>query len=77
MSKKSKRIRAKLQVSPKSTQPLIHLNEKIQQPALQNIKVSSVVHDSQYNYVIPEMIRISIIAGIFFIVLIILSFVFK
>ncbi len=84
MSKKSKRMRAKIRVGAKPVPASVSTSKQatdiiteIKQPAFQNPKLSSAVQESQYRYIVPELVRISIIAGVFFIILIVLSFVIK
>lgn len=81
MSKKSKRIRAR----NKANQPL-NIDRKQQANAVNtDIKPSIIAsqrvilanQESQYKYIIPELVRISIIAGIFFIIIVVLSFILK
>ena len=81
MSKKAKRIRAMQQASkkpaaPVAEKPLRQVNTEIK-PAATHSRNSAVVQESQYKYIMPELIRIAIIAAVFFIIIIILSFIVK
>ena len=81
MSKKSKRMRARYKTSPVSN---TYNNEKKSATVLDVKTVSSISQrglvpnqDLQYKYIVPELVRICIIAGIFFIIIIVLSFILK
>ncbi|OGO15482.1 MAG: hypothetical protein A2Z02_03200 [Chloroflexi bacterium RBG_16_48_7] len=82
MSKKAKRIRAMQQASKKPSapiaeKPLRQVNTEIKPVASHNPRNSAVVQESQYKYIMPELIRIAIIAAVFFAIIIVLSFVVK
>ena len=78
MSKKSKRSKAKFKHTPTipSTTPAIS------EAPLKNVKTGTQISSTalaslqeQYKYIRPELYRILIIAGIFFVILIVLSFI--
>lgn len=83
MSKKSRRTRAKF----KTTQPVMS-REQVRQSEANQVEVGAKVVRSgaesstlpqavRYQHIVPEMIRIAIIAGVLFIITIVLSFVIK
>ncbi len=82
MSKKSKRIRAIQQASKKTAAPVAEkpvrqVMTEIKPPAIQNPRNTAAIQEAQYKYIMPELIRIAIIAVIFFAAIIILSFIIK
>jgi hypothetical protein len=82
MSKKAKRMRAMQQASRKPAEvavakPVRQANTEIKPAMVQSQKNSAIVQESQYKYIVPELWRIAIIAAIFFVVIIVLSFVVK
>lgn len=82
MSKKSKRMRAMQQASKKPAVPVVEktvsqANTEIKKIPVQNPRNTAAVQESQYKYIMPELIRITIIAVVFFAVIIIMSFIIK
>jgi hypothetical protein len=81
MSKKSKRIKARYGAKlPEKTAQRFVAKTTVPETKIStasSARVSSSSYESQYTYIIPELTRIGIIAGIVFIILIILSFVLK
>lgn len=83
MSKKSKSKRGKSQynVSIKTQQIKTQIGAGLENNRSQLLKQSNVGTMPQkvtsYKYIVPELIRIAIIAGIFFIILVILSLVIR
>jgi hypothetical protein len=84
MAKKSRRAKAKHRarvakaVQEKRSQPLTPLPAEVQSPTRVSSKVQALKAQdltSRYQYVMPEVKRIGIIAGTIILVLIILSFV--
>jgi hypothetical protein len=79
MSKKSKHSKAKFKHTP--SMPAVAKTSTVEVPQ-KNVKTVSQTStatlatlNEQYKYIKPELYRILIIAGIFFVVLIILSFI--
>jgi hypothetical protein len=84
MSKKAKRMRAIQQASKKtvvvnSEKPVLQVNTAIKPAAVQNTKnaAAAAAQEAQYKYIMPELIRISVIAIVFFAAIIVLSFIIK
>lgn len=83
MSKKSKAKRSKYQynISSKSQQTKSQVRASLEdnrtQSAGQLIINNMPQKVTNYKYIVPELIRIAIIAGIFFIILIILSLIIR
>lgn len=79
MSKKTKRSKAKFKHTPNipavTTTSTIEAPQKSVKTVSQTSTVTLASLQEQYKYIKPELYRILIIAGIFFVVLIILSFV--
>jgi hypothetical protein len=79
MSKKSKRSKAKFKHTPNipvdTTRSTIETPQKSVRTVGQTSTATLVSLQEQYKYIKPELYRILIIAGIFFVILIILSFV--
>ncbi len=81
MSKKSKRIRARNKASQQAA-PAQRPQQSAADTALSTSykatqKAALVNQEAQYKYIVPELVRIAIIGGIFFIVIIVLSFILK
>jgi hypothetical protein len=77
MSKKSKRARAKFRYIANTQVREIKRDVepvKIVRPSLQTQAITATSLFEQYKYIRSELLRIGIIAGAFFIILIILSF---
>ena len=88
MAKKSRRARAKFravqqvgstEVAKSSRTTVEEATEIKVQPktAKSTTSVSTVAPEVKYQHVIPELIRISIIAGILFVICIVISFIIK
>jgi hypothetical protein len=82
MSKKAKRMRALQQASkkpaaPVTEKPLRQVNTEIKPAAVQHPRNAAVIQESQYKYIMPELIRITVIAVVFFAAIIVLSFIIK
>jgi hypothetical protein len=82
MSKKSKRMRAMQQVSNKPAETaaeksIRQANTEIKPVPSPVQKITAAVQETQYKYIVPELLRITIIAAIFFVAIILLSFVVK
>jgi hypothetical protein len=79
MSKKSKRSKAKFKHTPSmpdvDTKSTTEEPPKIIKTVSQTSTATLATLQEQYKYIKPELYRILIIAGIFFVVLIVLSFV--
>lgn len=79
MSKKSRRMRARYKASspphidPDTKKNAIGVDIRLSSSVSQ--RVSVVNQDSQYKYIVPELVRICVIAGIFFVIIVVLSFV--
>jgi hypothetical protein len=82
MSKKSKRMRAEQQVSKRpvdsaAEKSVRQANTEIKPVQSPSQKITAAVQETQYKYIVPELWRITIIAAIFFVAIILLSFVVK
>jgi len=82
MSKKSKRIRAKQTASVKQSD--ISQEKQVKTVSREAVAVTSSgaktligIQESQYRYIMPEVLRICIITGVIFVVIIVLSFIIK
>jgi hypothetical protein len=82
MSKKSKRMRAIQQVSNKPAETaaeksLRQANTEIKPAPSPAHKMTAAIQETQYKYIVPELLRITIIGAIFFVAIILLSFIVK
>ena len=82
MSKKSRRARTKRQIGGQSTKivqsgrPPISKSAPVSKASTLSVGAPlSIVKATQHQYVLPELRRIVIIAGILFVVLIVLTFI--
>jgi hypothetical protein len=82
MAKKSKRSRVKFRATQQSTgNQQIQATEPVRVETISKVKGSAVssatTQIDRYQYVVSELLRIGVIAGALFIVLIVLSFVIQ
>lgn len=79
MSKKSKRMKARQVPNRPSGNAQVAMARPVAAEAKVNPRstqrAASSSYESQYTYIVPELTRIGIVAGIFFVILIVLSFV--
>jgi hypothetical protein len=82
MSKKSKRMKAKKNIAAKQSGTFNEKSEKPAAPVVTQTRQYAVkdvtgIQESQYRYIMPEVIRICIISGIIFVAIIALSYFIK